>query len=110
MSFGYFKHEDTQIDLAYSMETKRKKLQREDRYYQVYHFTLDKPYPKGVNYKSFTLFENTHKFYFFSFGQDISEIYRDDELDKLLTEWYNTAANKLGIEEVRNIKLALLLK
>ena len=116
-SYGYYVKKSTQVDLAYAMDTKWRKLDRPDRHCLVIHFTFEKPYPSGDS-RSFTLFENytvhsdgvsyddpCHMYYFFSFD-GISKVYRDDEFDLLLQEWNNRASKVFSVSDLRNIKLA----
>lgn len=43
--------------------------------------------------------------YYFNFGNDISKIYRDDELNLLMNEIHTKLSKRMGVDELRNIKL-----
>jgi hypothetical protein len=46
--------------------------------------------------------------YYFAFGGDVSRIYRDDEMDLLIYDINMELSNRMGVDELRNIKLIWL--
>lgn len=118
-SYGYYTFEDKTSNLGWALEQTFKKVETptiiDDR---NFHFTWEEKYPQGTrNQESFTLYETfsvndkgikyeekDRLFYFYSFGMNTSKVYRDDQLDQLLTDWI------FDVEEISNITLSRQIK
>ncbi len=123
-SYGYNTIKAYNPDLAWSIEQKFNKVPEEDRTTKeelVLNFKWDKPQSTRNHREpelNFSLYEDEsvtsdgklyytpgRMHYFFHFGNDMSKIYRDDQLDLLMDEIHNKMSNRMGVDELRNIKL-----
>lgn len=123
-SYGYKSIKDYQVDIAWSMQQSFDKIPEKDRTIKeelVIHFKWNKPKSTRNHNEpelNFSLYEDEsvssegklyytpgRMHYFFHFGNDMSKIYRDDQLDLLMDEIHNKMSNRMGVDELRNIKL-----
>lgn len=123
-SYGYKSIKDYQVDIAWSMQQSFDKIPEKDRTIKeelVIHFKWNKPKSTRNHTEpelNFSLYEDEsvssegklyytpgRMHYFFHFGNDMSKIYRDDQLDLLMDEIHNKMSNRMGVDELRNIKL-----
>lgn len=123
-SYGYKSIKDYQVDIAWSMQQSFDKIPEKDRTIKeelVIHFKWNKPKSTRNHTEpelNFSLYEDEsvssegklyytpgRMHYFFHFGNDMSKIYRDDQLDLLMAEIHNKMSNRMGVDELRNIKL-----
>lgn len=122
--YGYITSKEYQSDLSWAVEQVFNKVPEKDRTTKkelVLHFKWNKPQSLRNHTEpelSFTIYEDEsvssegklyytpgRMHYYFNFGNDISKIYRDDELDLLMSEVHTKLAKRMGVDELRNIKL-----
>jgi hypothetical protein len=123
-SYGYKTTKSHHSDLAWAVEQAFNKVPEEDRTNKeelVLHFKWNKPQSKRNFIEpelNFTIYEDEsvtsdgklyytpgRMHYYFNFGNDISKIYRDDELNLLMNEIHTKLSKRMGVDELRNIKL-----
>jgi len=122
--YGYTTDKEYQSDIAWVVRQTFDKVDKEDRTTKeelVLKFTWSKP-GSIRNHRepelNFSLYEDEsvssdgrlyyipgRMHYYFAFGGDISKIYRDDELELLMNDIHTQLSNRMGVDELRNMKL-----
>jgi hypothetical protein len=93
---------------------------------RTFNFTWKSSYPLGSQKEeSFTLFESSEiysndtkrwynesgrSYYFYSFTEHVwpINIYRDDDLNNLFTDWYSNLSKIVSLQDLRDIRLSTL--
>ncbi len=124
--YGYYVNKSYAADLAWNLEQSFNKVPKEKRTTReelIVKFTWNRSTIKpnriyseeeldfvvcediSVSDKGILYYIPGRMHYYYSFGLDCSRIYRDDELNLLMKDIHIELANRMGKDELRNIKL-----